>query len=146
MLAVHLKLGMTRHIITKTQLEKGMVVYLRYKTLKGEGKQYVATVLNPNYQNKVHIISMNEITVPNFREFAKGFGVRLIPKFQKTRALDLPKINMAISSRRIYEGKVKKELANKLNNSYRTLILSSVSSLQLLDYDFGPELNKQLDI
>ena len=53
---------------------------------------------------------------------------------------------MAISSRRIYEGKVKPLLANKLNASYRTLILKNVSGLQLLDYDFGPELNKQLEV
>ena len=39
MLAVHLKQGMTRHIIRPNQLEKGMVVFLRYKTLKGEGRQ-----------------------------------------------------------------------------------------------------------
>jgi hypothetical protein len=53
---------------------------------------------------------------------------------------------MAASSRRIYEGRVKKELATRLNNSYRTLILKNISGLQLLDYDFGPELNKTLDM
>jgi len=146
MLAVHLKHGMTRHIISPAQLEKGMVVYLRYKTVGGEGRQYAATVLNPSYKGKLHIISMNEIKLQDFRNFAKGFGVRYIPRFTKTRGIDLPKINMAISSKRIYEGKVKPELSTKLNNSYRTLILKNVSGLQLLDYDFGKELNKQLDI
>ena len=38
------------------------------------------------------------------------------------------------------------KLAGKLNASYRTLILKNVSGLQLLDYDFGPELNKQLEV
>jgi len=146
MLAVHLKHGMTRHIISPAQLEKGMVVYLRYKTVGGEGRQYAATVLNPSYKGKLHIISMNEIKLQDFRNFAKGFGVRYIPRFTKTRGIDLPKINMAISSKRIYEGKVKPELSTKLNNSYRTLILKNVAGLQLLDYDFGKELNKQLDI
>ena len=146
MLAIHLKQGMTRHIIRPNQLEKGMVCFLRYKTINGEGRQYAATVLNPNYQNKLHIFSMNEIPLQAYRDFAKGFGVRYIPRFQKTRGIDLAKINMASSTSRIYEGKVKPDLALKLNNSYRTLIIKNVSGLQLLDYDFGPELNKTLDI
>ena len=145
MLAVHLKHGMTRHIISPHHLEKGMVVYLRYKTLGGEGRQYAATVLNPKYENKLHILSMNEITLPAFREFAQGFGIRYIPRFSKARGVDIPKMNMAISSKRLYEGVIKPELASSLNASYRTLILKNISGLQLLDYDFGPKLNKQLD-
>jgi len=146
MLAVHLKQGMTRHIITASQLEKGMICFLRYKTKNGEGRQYAATILNPLWENKLHILSMNEIPLQAFRDFAKGFGVRYIPRFQKARGVDLAKINMAASTRRIYEGRVKPALALKLNNSYRTLILKNVSGLQLLDYDFGPELNKTLDV
>jgi hypothetical protein len=127
-------------------MEKGMVVYLRYKTVGGEGRQYAATVLNPLYKGKLHMISMNEIKLQDFRNFVKGFGVRYIPRFAKTRGIDLPKIDMAVSSKRIYEGRVKPELSTKLNNSYRTLILKNVSGLQLLDYDFGPELNMQLEV
>jgi len=146
MIAVHLKLGSTRTIISPNHLEKGMICFLRYKTKGGEGRQYVATILNPMYEKKVHILSMNEIGVPDFRSFVKGFGIRYIPRFQNTRGVDLPKINMAVSTKRIYEGKVKPLLANKLNASYRTLILKNVSGLQLLDYDFGTELNKQLEM
>ena len=144
MLAVHLKQGMTRHIIRPNQLEKGMVVFLRYKTLKGEGRQYAATVLNPNYQGKLHVISMNEIKLQAFRDFAKGFGVRFIPAFARARGINIPKMNMTVSSKRLYEGKVKPELASSLNGSYRTLLLKNISGLQLLDYDFGPELQKML--
>tara|TARA_R110001583_G_scaffold13766_1_gene58640 strand:- start:20533 stop:20973 length:441 start_codon:yes stop_codon:yes gene_type:complete len=146
MLAVHLKQGMSRHIVTQGQLEKGMIVYLRYKTISGEGRQYAATVLNANYQSKLHILSMNEIKLQDFRNFAKGFGIRYIPKFQKVRGVDLAKIDMSTSSKAIYEGRVKTQLATKLNNSYRTLILKNISGLQLLDYDFGPELNKFLKV
>jgi hypothetical protein len=146
MLSVHLKHGMTRHIIRPNQLEKGMICFLRYKTIGGEGRQYAATILNPMWENKLHILSMNEINLQDFRNFAKGFGIRYIPAFQKSRAVDLPKIDMSISSKRLYEGKVKPLLATKLNASYRTLVLKNISGLQLLDYDFGPELNKQLGI
>ena len=146
MIAVHLKHGMTRYIIRPNQLEKGMICFLRYKTIGGEGRQYAATIINPMWEGKLHILSMNEITLQNFRDFAKGFGVRYIPRFQKARGLDLAKIDMNMSSKRIYEGRIKNELANKLNASYRTLILKNVSGLQLLDYDFGPELQKTLDL
>lgn len=146
MLAVHLKHGMTRHIVRPNQLEKGMVVYFRYKTVSREGRQYVATVLNPNFKNKLHVISMNEINLQDYRNFAKGFGIKYIPRFQKARGIDLPKINMTMSSRRIYEGRVKPELSTVLNNSYRTLIIKEITGLQLLDYDFGTELNRQLEL
>ena len=146
MIAVHLKQGMTRHIIRPNQLEKGMIVFFRYTTVSGENRQYVATVLNPMWEQKLHVLSMNEVKLNDFRNFAKGFGIRYIPRFQKARGVDLPKIDMSISSRRIYEGKVKPKLANILNNSYRTLIIKKISGLQLLDYDFGPELNKLLGI
>ena len=145
MLAVHLKQGMTRHIIRPNQLEKGMIIYFRYRKVNGENRQYVATVLNGNYQGMLHALSMNEIILNDFRIFAKGFGVRYIPRYQNTRGIDIPKIDMASSSKRIYEGRVKGQLATKLNNSYRTLILKNISGLQLLDYDFGPELNKLLE-
>ena len=144
MLAVHLKQGMTRHIVRPNQLDKGMVIFLRYKTVGGEGRQYAGTVLNANWEGKLHILSMNEIKLQDFRNFAKIFGIRYIPAFQTTRGIDLPKMNMAMSSQRIYEGKVKKQLATTLNNSYRTLIIKNISGLQLLDYDFGSELQKTL--
>ena len=146
MLAVHLKQGMTRHIIKPTQLEKGMIVYFRYTKVSGEAGQYVATVLNPAFQMKMHALSMNEIALNDFRMFVKGFGVKYIPRFQKVRGIDLPKIDMAASTKRIYEGKVKPELSKKLNNSYRTLIIKNISGLQLLDYDFGAEINRQLGV
>jgi len=144
MLAVHLKQGMTRHIIRPNQLEKGMVIFCRYTTIGGENRQYAATVLNPMWENKLHILSMNEIKLTDFRLFAKGFGIRYIPAFQKARGVDLAKIDMTGSSKRVYEGRVKPIIATKLNKSYRTLLLKNVSGLQLLDYDFGPELNKLL--
>ena len=137
---------MTRHIVRPNQLEKGMITYFRYTTIGGENRQYVATVLNPMWENKLHILSMNEIKLNDFRIFAKGFGIRYIPRFQKARGVDLAKIDMATSTKRIYEGKVKPALANRLNNSYRTLILKNISGLQLLDYDFGPELNQTLGV
>ena len=68
------------------------------------------------------------------------------PSYQKSKAVDLPKINMAMSSKRIYEGLVKKELEKTLNQSYRTLIIQNISGLQILDYDFGPDLNRTLSI
>ena len=142
----HLKHGRTRYPIRPLEVEKGMVVFFRYTTLKDENRQYVGCVLNPDYYKKMHILAMNEVKLFDFRNFAKNFGLRYIPQFQKSKAVDLPKINMAMSSKRIYEGLVKKELEKTLNQSYRTLIIQNISGLQILDYDFGPDLNRTLSI
>tara|TARA_R110000737_G_C14588971_1_gene487117 strand:- start:1238 stop:1678 length:441 start_codon:yes stop_codon:yes gene_type:complete len=145
MIAVHLKHTRSRLAISPNALEKGMVLFLRYKTIGGESRQYVATVLNANFEGKLHILSMNEIKLQDFRNFAEGFGITYIPRFKKATGVNIPKMSLSISSKAIYEGVVKPELAASLNASYRTLILKNISGLQLLEYDFGPELNKQLD-
>ena len=87
---------------------------------------------------------MDHIKLQDFRDFAGQMGIQYIPRFQKFRGIQIPKIIMSASSKAIYEGKVKKQLASKLNNSYRTLIIKNISGLQLLDYDFGSELQKTL--
>ena len=58
--------------------------------------------------------------------------------------VDLPKIDMVQASKRIYEGRIKPKLADKLNRSYRTFNIKKMTSLQLLNYDFGPRLNRML--
>jgi len=141
MIAVHLKHGGLRHVTSANKLEKGMIVYFKYKTLSGEGRQYVATVLDNNRDSKLHILSMNEIKLQDFRGFAKEFGVVYI----RAKIGNFAMIKMNISSKALYEGKVKKQLAAKLNDSYRTLLLKNISAVQVLNYDFGTELNKQLD-
>jgi len=144
MLAVHLKHGMTRTIISPNQVEKGMILYFRYKKLDGSASTYVGTVLNADYEKKMHVLSMEHINLQDFRDFASQMGIQYIARFQNFRGVDIPKIVMAAPSKAIYTGKIKKQLASKLNNSYRTLILKNLSGLQLLDYDFGPELQKTL--
>lgn len=149
MLALHLKQGRERTVINANQLEKGMIVSFRYQKADNTSSMYVATVLNPrwpeNTSGKLHALSMKEITYVNFQQFAEGFGVRYIPRFQKYRGVDIPKLNMALSSKRIYEGRIKLRLADKLNKSYRTFTLKNITGLQLLNYDFGPRLNRMLD-
>ena len=149
MLALHLKQGRERTIILASQLEKGMIVSFRYQKADNTYSNYVATVLNPRWPDKtdgkLHALSMKEITYSNFQEFAEGFGIRYIPRFQKYRGVDIPKLNMTLSSRRIYEGRIKLRLADKLNKSYRTFTLKKIKGLQLLNYDFGPRLNGMLE-
>jgi len=148
MLSLHLKQGRERSIINANQLEKGMIVTFRYQKLDKTSSIYVATVLNPRWPNdsngKVHALSMKEISYINFQEFAEGFGIRYIPRFQKFKGVDLPKIDMVQASKRIYEGRIKPKLADKLNKSYRTFNIKKMTSLQLLNYDFGPRLNRML--
>jgi len=137
----HLMNKLSAAIVPKAGLEKGMVVQTRYKNLEGKTKDYMFLILQPLYQGKVHVLSLNEFTVYRFEELAKETGLRIIPKFKK-RGLDIPKLIMVESAQRFYYGKLMRggDMERLYNNSYRTLFVNNISLCQLIDYNFSDNI------
>lgn len=136
----HLRRCNKKLAIPKAQLEKGMVVEMMYKPDKGTLKRYVLTILNSNYQGKLHALSLENISNSAFNSFVDGVGIRYIPRFTKYRGVDIPKIVMDISSNRFYIGKVKGEIQSTLGNSYRTFNVNKLQSVRLIDYQFDESI------
>lgn len=132
----HLRRANQKLAIAKGQLEKGMVVEMMYKPEKGNLKLYVLTVLNANYQGKLHAISMENISHNAYTDFVDGVGIRYIPRYQKYRGVNVSKVIMDISSRRFYVGK----LRDNLKDCYRTFNVKKINSIRLIDYAFDKKL------
>tara|TARA_B100001093_G_scaffold519520_1_gene608931 strand:- start:3600 stop:4037 length:438 start_codon:yes stop_codon:yes gene_type:complete len=135
----HLRRANKKVALSKAQLEKGMVIEMMYKPIKGNLKRYVLTVLNANYQGKMHAVSMENVSHNAYTDFVDDVGIRYIPRFQKYRGVNISKVVMDVSSRRFYIGKLK----NNLQDCYRTFDVKKINSLRLIDYNFDEKLIKK---
>lgn len=133
--SVHLSRKKSACIIPRSALQKGMIIQNRYNKDDGTTREYFFLILNPEFHKKVHVLSLNEMSLTKFNNMAQWTGVRIIPKYRK-RALELPKLIMNESSRRFYHGKLSMHMEKLYDWSYRTLRLSSLGLIQLIDYQF----------
>ena len=134
-----------RVIIPKTKLEKGMLVECRYKPQEGESKRYIILVLNPVWKGEVHALSLDNFSFIIFDRLAREEGIRYIPKFQKIRGIDIPKLDINLSSRRFYSSKLKQRMKNVYNRAYRTFKLNQFGVLNLIDYKFSNDTEMLLE-
>ena len=129
---------------TKDKFEKGMIVSCRYTPKEtGVAKEYMMLILNPNFQQKVHALSLDEFGYVILNQLAEQIGLAYIKKLQKVRKVDFPKLQMAESSKRFYFGKLKKDISKKWGDSYRTFNLDSIGSSFVTDYKFNTAVEKK---
>lgn len=139
----HLGRKQSSVIIPKYDLQKGMIVQANYKNQEGKLKPYMFVVLNREFRGKVHLLSLNEMTVIQLNNMARRVGVRVIPKFKK-RGLDFEKIIMTESSNRFYNSKIASNMDLWYNNSYRTFFLKNIRLIQLIDYKWDQDIEEKL--
>lgn len=130
------KLNINRKlIIPRYQLQKGMIVSGKYNSQDNESSDYVILVLQPNYEGKLHGLSLAEVDLGTIKDLAKDIGTTII-RSNRFRTLQIPKLEMYSSSKRFYSSKLKATMESQWNNSYRTFDLKNFTSLMLLDYKF----------
>ena len=130
------KLNINRKlIIPRYQLQKGMIVSGKYNSQDNGSSDYVILVLQPNYEGKLHGLSLAEVDLGTIKDLAKDIGTTII-RSNRFRTLQIPKLEMYGSSRRFYSSKLKATMESQWNNSYRTFDLKNFTSLMLLDYKF----------
>ena len=130
------KLNINRKlIIPRYQLQKGMIVSGKYNSQDNGSSDYVILVLQPNYEGKLHGLSLAEVDLGTIKNLAKDIGTTII-RSNRFRTLQIPKLEMYGSSRRFYSSKLKATMESQWNNSYRTFDLKNFTSLMLLDYKF----------
>ena len=140
--AQHLACRQSMLTIPKYDLQKGMIIQNRYKSRDGKTRDYMFLVLNPLYRMdmKVHVLSLNEMTKIQFNNMARRTGIRIIPKYANTRAIQLPKLTMNESSRRFYSRILAPKMDLWYNNSYRTLTLGNLGAIFLIQYSFDQDI------
>jgi len=118
--------------ITKSKMERGMVVKMKYK--KGtQTKLYLVFVLQPKWPNasdgKLHGLSLDAVSPGKLLEIAEIYN-EVISKSSKVRRLDLAKIQINEASKVFYTSEIKTE--KQLKAAYRTF-----KSIQAVNYDWG---------
>lgn len=130
--------------INNLWLEKGMIVKMRYRadSHKKILKEYIILILNRNWKQKIHALSLEHIPEKTFIKMGEEFGIVYAKNIIKYKKINIPKLLMELSSHRVYHRKLKPYIKTEYNSSYRTFTLKNVISLQLVDYDFGIDITK----
>jgi len=124
--------------ISKSGLEKGMIISCRYTNKEGVSKEQMLVILNPGYEGKLHALSLSQFGTRKLNSLAEMIGVRVIPKYQ-SRGLEIPKMVMNASSKRFY-GAFLKDAKTEYNDGYRTYFLNKLTTTYVIDYKFDEKV------
>ena len=123
--------------ITKSKMERGMVVKIKYKKDTAT-KLYLVFVLQPKWPNttdgKLHGLSLDAVSPSKLQEISEIYN-EVISKSSKVKRLDLAKIQINEASRVFYTSEIKTE--KQLKAAYRTFNLLDIKSIQAVNYDWG---------
>lgn len=133
----HLRKTSDPTAISKSKLERGMVVKIKYKK-KNETKLYLVFVLQPKWPNssegKLHGLSLDVISPMKLREISEIYD-EVVSSSSKVRKLDLAKIQISEGSKVFYTSEIKTE--KQLRAGYRTFNLLDIKMIQVVNYDWG---------
>ena len=119
--------------VTKNKLERGMVVKMRYKKADGV-KNYVVLILQPDWENKLHALSFNNIPPQKVLSIAEGYD-EVLSESVKVRKLGLTKIDINTTSKEFYTSEIKND--KNLKVGYRTFNLDKIQGLTVVNYNWG---------
>ena len=134
----HLRKTADPTTISKSKMERGMVVKIKYKAQGKTPKLYMVLVLQPKWPNttegKLHGLSLDNIPPQKFLEFAEVYN-EVVSTSSKVRKLDLAKIQITEASKVFYTSEIK--TSKPLKSSYRTFNLLDIQSIKSVNYDWG---------
>jgi len=133
----HLRKTSDPTAISKSKMERGMVIKIKYKKQK-ETKLYLVFVLQPKWPNttegKLHGLSLDVISPSKLNEISELYD-EVVSTSSKVRKLDLAKIQITEGSKVFYTSEIKTE--KQLKAAYRTFNLLDIKSIQAVNYDWG---------
>jgi len=124
--------------ISKTKMERGMVVKIKYQKKDKSTGLYLVFVLQPKWPNtkegKLHGLSLDAIPPNKLNELSKE-NDEVISTSSKVKKLDLAKIQINESSKVFYTSEIKNK--KQLKAGYRTFNLLDIETIQAVNYDWG---------
>ena len=135
---VHLRKTSDPTPITKTKMERGMVVKIKYQKKDKSTELYLVLILQPKWPNtiegKLHGLSLDAIPPNKLNELSKE-NDEVISTSSKVKKLDLAKIQINEASQYFYTTEIKNKI--QLKAGYRTFNLQQIQSIQAVNYDWG---------
>lgn len=124
--------------ITKSKMERGQVVKIKYRKSDNMVKLYLVFVLQPKWPNttegKLHGLSLDAIIPDKLKEISEVYD-EVISTSSKVKKLDLTKIQINEASKVFYTSEIKTE--KLLKKGYRTFNLLDIKSVQVVNYNWG---------
>ena len=124
--------------ISKTKMERGMVVKIKYQKRDKSTGLYLVFVLQPKWPNttegKLHGLSLDAIPPNKIKEISEIYD-EVVSQSSKVKKLDLAKIQINEGSKVFYTSEIKTE--KQLRAGYRTFNLLDIKSIQAVNYDWG---------
>lgn len=119
--------------ISKTQLERGQVVKVRYRKADNSMGDYFVFVLQPKYKGYFHCLDLKVINPTLMIKLAKDLEETYCTG-ARVKKLDLTKLLITEGSRGFYIGNIKHK---KLQEGYRTFIEPNIMSILAYNYNYG---------
>ena len=120
------------------QLERGMVVKMKYQKADSSIGIYMVLILQPRWPNtvegKLHVLSLNNIGTGKVKEFGDRYN-EIISESTRIKKLDLAKLQIDKSSKLFYTSEIKKEKVYR--QAYRTFNLNQIETMHAVNYDWG---------
>jgi hypothetical protein len=134
---IHLRKTSDPTQISKTKIERGMVIKIKYKK-STQTKLYLVFVLQPkwpkNTEGKLHGLSLDNIPPNKLLEISKLYN-EVVATSSTVKKLDLAKIKIDEASKSFYTKEIRTD--KKLKEGYRTFNLLDIKSVEVLNYDWG---------
>jgi len=122
------------------KLEAGKIVRFNYKGEYATVKRPLVLILHPRYKNKMHAISLDNISDVVLKQLKDIVTSSLKDKIEKLIGLRLPLLKAEINDpQRFYDSKIKLFISTffpKGVTPYRTYLVKNITNLRLIDYKF----------
>ena len=139
----HLPNVQNRLPISPTYFEKGMIGEIYYmKTENGKKvlKRYLILCLQPNWQQKLHSLSLEHLAPTQLTKLVRKFGLIASKRLAMQKKIDFPKMIVNSSSQQFYNAEIKKILTTTLNSSYRIFKIENIKTATVFDYKFPKDI------
>jgi len=122
------------------KIEAGQIVRFNYKGEYARVKRPLVLVLNPNWQGKIHAVSLDVIDDKTLLKLYNIVKETTAAKLQQLIKLRLPLLKADIKfPQKFYETRLKPFIKTNFSQDespYRTYIRHNVTNLKLIDYRF----------
>jgi hypothetical protein len=119
--------------ISKSQLERGQVLKVRYRKVDTTMDDYFVFVLQPKYKGYFHCLDLKVIQPTLMVKLAEDLDESYCTG-ARVKKLDLTKLLITESSKGFYIGNIRHK---KLQVGYRTFLEKNLMSIIAYNYDYG---------
>jgi hypothetical protein len=138
-LAQHRKNILNESIVSKSSIETGAIVSFTYINEQKKISKPLVLVLNPHFQNTMHGLKIDEISVPILQRLVTTIRLWYSKRLNELVGMRLPLVKVNVGPPKAFYHRVLKPLLQtqlKDESVYREYKLGKISNLKIIEYNF----------